>query len=132
MAFPLGNKPLPGYLRQVGDKIELCFDHTGPTSYTQFSTSTGLGGDSIVAATSGLNISGFDAVEILARDTTGQISATIIMGTAGYGNAVKSFQIMYISQVTATLGGQSQTSGSQIAASTNLSTFSWRIYAICV
>ena len=129
MAFALGNKVLPGYLRQVGDKIEIVFDHTGPTSYTQFSTSTGLGGEVIQA--SALGIGGFDFVEVT-RDTTGQVGVAVVMVTSGSGNAVKSFTLVYTALVTATVGGQSQTINTQIAAATNLSTFSWRIKALCV
>jgi|SRR5580765_766687 len=129
MAFALGNKILPGYLRQVGDKIEICFDHTGPTSYTQFSTTTGLGGEVIQA--SSLGIGGFDFVETM-RDTTGQVAIGVVMTGSGTGNAVKSFTLVYTALATATIGGQSQTINTQVATATNLSTLSWRIYAVCV
>jgi hypothetical protein len=129
MAFALGNKVLPGYLRQVGDKIEIVFDHTGPTSYTQFSTTTGLGGEVLLA--SSLGVGGFDFVEV-SRDTTGQISAGIALTASGTGNAVKQVSLIYVALATATMGGQSQTINTQVATATNLSTFSWRIKALCV
>jgi hypothetical protein len=131
MAFALGNKPLPGYPQQVGEKIEIVFDHTGPTSYTQFSSTTGLGGDVFQAATSGLNIGGFDFVEI-SRDSTGQVGAAVALVNSGTGNSVKSFTIIYTALATATIGGQSQTINTQIVAATNLSTLSWRVRALCV
>lgn len=128
MAFALGVKPLAGYPQPWGSKIVEQFDRTGPTSYTQF-TSPSTGGD--VMNASDIAQGGFERVA-LGTDTTGQISAVAIMNLGGYANAVPSVIIVYTSLVTATLGGQSQTAGSQIAASTNLSTFSWRGEAICV
>ena len=128
MAFALGNKPLPGYPMPLGDKIFHIFDHTGPASYTQFTTPA-TGGDVLKA--SSLSVGGFTEMKT-AIDTTGQIAAYAVMNLAGYANAVPSVILVYYSLVTATIGGQSQTIGTQIAASTNLSAISWRLNAICV
>ena len=128
MAFTTGNQVLPGYPQPWGDKNKVFFDHTGPASYTQFTTPT-TGGDVINAADIGQG--GFDNMDG-AVDTTGQIAAYPIMYLGGYGNAVPKVIIAYYALVTATLGGQSQVVGTQIAASTNLSTFSFRFDAVCV
>jgi hypothetical protein len=131
MAFNTGITILPGYPLQVGDKMLAIFDRTGPTSYTQYSTSTLLGGDILFANTGGMAFGGFDRI-ISSLDTTGQITCNTITTLGGYGNAVPQVTFKYVSNVTASLGGQSQTAGNEIAASTNLSTFSFRIEAYMV
>jgi len=125
MAFPIGISILPGYPNQVGAKNQIVFDRTGPTSYVRYVTgTTPVGGDTIKAQV-GLNFGGFDNMDDTV-DTTGQINALVIMDKAGFGNAVSQVTIKYIATVTATLGGQSQTANTEIAAGTNLSTFSFR------
>jgi len=131
MAFKLGIQVLPGYPNPVGEKWQLVFDRTGPTSYVRYVTgSTPTGGD-VILATPGLNMGGFDNVDDTA-DTTGQIDAYVVMDKGGNGNSVPQITIKYYSLVTATLGGQAQTLGQEIAAGTNLSTFSFRFYALMV
>jgi hypothetical protein len=130
MAFPLGIKVLPGYPQQVGAKNQIVFDRVGPTSYTRYVTGTTPTGGDTVKATS-LGFGGFDNVDDT-YDTTGQIQAAICMDLSGTGNAVPQITIKYYAAVTATLGGQSQTLGTEIAASTNLSTFSFRYEAYMV
>lgn len=125
MAFALGNKPLAGYPQPRGSKYKSIFDHTGPASYTQF-TSPSTGGDVINA--SDIGAGGIERIA-LGTDSLGKISSTVILNLAGYANAVPSVIITYTSLVTATLGGQSQTAGTQIAAATDLSGFSWRAEA---
>ncbi len=131
MAFQVGNLVLPGYPNQVGEKMQIVFDHTGPTSYVRYVSATKVGGDVIKATGGGLNLGGFDNIDDTA-DTTGQISAIVAMDLAGSGNSVPQVTIRYFSLVTATLGGQSQTLGTEIAAATNLSTFSFRFEAYMV
>lgn len=128
MAFALGVKPLAGYPQPWGTKIVLQFDRTGPTSYATF-TAPSTGGD--VMNASDIGVGGLERVS-LGIDTTGQIVAYAAANLSGYGNAIPSYIIYYTSLVTATLGGQAQTAGTQIASTTNLSTFSWRGEAICV
>jgi hypothetical protein len=132
MAFTTGNQNLPGYELPLGDKKLIVFDHTGPTSYTQFVPGSGVGGDVILASGSGLNFGGFDYLDADTADTTGQIQAFPVFYLGGYGNAVPQVSIRYFSLVTATLGGQAQTAGAEIVATTNLSTFSWRFRALAV
>jgi hypothetical protein len=125
MAFATGIKVLPGYPQQVGEKTQIIFDRTGPTSYVRYVTGAVPVGGDVILAQSGLNFGGFDNVDDTV-DTTGQISALVVMDQAGTGNAVKQITIKYVSQVTASLGGQSQTANVEIVAGTNLSTFSFR------
>jgi hypothetical protein len=133
VTIPAGVKPVAGYPLPLGDKILLVFDRPGPTSYTQWVASTQTGGDVITLAGQGpLNQGGFDYVDADLADTTGQIQVFPVMPAGGFGNATKSISLVYYSLVTATLGGQSQTAGTQIAANTNLSTFSWRLRALAV
>ena len=132
MAFTAGLKIVPGYPLQLADKFVIVFDRTGPTSYTQFVSSTGLGGDILKATGSGLNKGGFDYMDGDFLDTTGQVSVFPIVTLGGYGNAAPQVTLVYYSLVTATLGGVSQTANTQIAAATNLSTFSFRLRAFMV
>lgn len=131
MAVPLGNTILPGYELPLEDKKLITFDHAGPTSYTQFNSSTGAGGDVLAASGGGLNCGGFDSMAPVV-DSTGQIMAYPVFFLGGYGNAVPQVSIRYFSLVTATLGGQSQTAGAEIVATSNLSTFSWRLTTVAV
>ena len=131
MAFTVGKQNLPGYNEPWGEKIVQIYDATGPASYTTFVPSTGLGGDIDVMATNGLNIGGIDYVGPTV-DTTGQIICYPVFTQGGNGNAVGQYTKVFFSLVTATLGGQSQTAGAQIASTTNLSTFSWRFMLIGV
>lgn len=130
MAFTVGNKPAPGYPQPFGTKEMVEFDHTGPASYAAFTSPT-TGGEVLAANGNGLNMSGFDRVSG-GVDTTGQISVAVVPYLGGYGNAMPKVILVYTSLVTATLGGQAQTAGTQVVATTNLSTFSWRLEALCV
>jgi len=127
----LGIRVLPGYPNQIGEKMEVGFDRIGPASYTQFSTSLGTGGDVFLANGGGLNFGGFDNIDDTA-DNTGQIEAIVVLPLAGFGNAVPSATVKYVSLVTATLGGKAQTANSEIAAGTNLTGFSFRYYGVGV
>jgi hypothetical protein len=131
MAFTVGNTILPGYVMPLThSKYILHVDHTGPASYTQVVTgTTPTGGDRINA--SDLGMGGFDNCDTM-MDTTGQLYALIIPVGGGNGNAVPYVILKWFSAVTATLGGASQTAGSEVAAGTNLSTFSLRVEAIMV
>jgi hypothetical protein len=125
MAFKTGIQVLPGYPNYVGGKYQVIFDRTGPVSYTRYVTGTiPTGGDTLTAGPP-LNFGGFDNMDDTV-DTTGQVQANVIMDKGGNGNAVPQVTIKYYAVVTATLGGQAQTLGQEIAAGTNLSTFSFR------
>lgn len=127
------NTILPGYVMHLSNsKYILHFDHTGPASYVQVVTGNAAaitGGDQINAADLGMG--GFDNADAM-MDPTGQFYAQIIPQNGGNGNAVPSIVLRWFAAKTATIGGQSQTNGAEVAAGTNLSTFSLRVEAIMV
>ena len=131
MAFPTGNTILPGYVARLNNnKYIMHFDRTGPASYVRVVTgAVPTGGDLLNALDLGMG--GFDNLDTM-MDTTGQLYAQIIPLNGGNGNAVPSVILKWFSAVTATVGGQSQTLGTEVAAGTNLSTFSVRVEAIMV
>lgn len=118
------NIMLPGYEMPVGEKLMTTFDHFGPTSYSQAS------GDVINA--SDLGRGGFDYMQADMTDPTGQLIAYLVPTGAGGGNGIPSVKLLWYSLVTATVGGQAQTAGTQIVNTTNLSTFSLRLNALMV
>lgn len=129
----MSNTILPGYETPIGAKLFIIFDHYGPASYTQYSA--GSGGDAINA--SDLGRGGFDDLEADMTDPTGQLYAYVVPGSGaaanvGNGNAWPSAVVVWYSRVTATVGGQSQSAGTQVAASTNLSTFALRMRGMMV
>jgi hypothetical protein len=132
MAFKVGSQILPGYPMPVGEKYLVVLDRTGPASYTQFNTATGAGGDVLSAQGGPLNFGGFDYMDADASDTTGQIQVFPVYTKGGSGNAVPQVTLKYVSLVTATVGGQAQTAGAEVAAATNLSTLSFRLRALMV
>jgi hypothetical protein len=119
MAFPLGNRPLPGYPMPDGEKFIMVFDHTGPTSYTQFGS--GTGGDVIKASSLGLG--GFDTTIDVILDTTGTYSVQAVFTLAGYGNSVPQITLKWFTTAAQT---------TEVSAATNLSGVSIRISAIMV
>ena len=125
----MANTILPGYEMPVGIKKLVVFDHTGPTSYTQFS-SPSTGGDVVNA--SDLGEGGFDFLDSDMTDVNGQVYVQVQPINGGNGNAIPSVRLIWYSLVTATIGGQSQTANTQIAASTNLSAITIRLRAMCV
>jgi hypothetical protein len=130
MAFALGITPVPGYPQPWGTKYVQEIDRTGPSSYTQVVTgTTPSGGDKLNASDIGMG--GIEHVDP-DFDSTGQIVCDAIIVGSGNGNAVPYAILIYTSNVSATLGGQVQTAGTQIVAGTNLSTFSFRIRVTAV
>jgi hypothetical protein len=119
MAFSKGNTILPGYPMPFGEKYLVIFDHTGPTSYTQFGS--GTGGDIIKA--SSLGMGGFDMVIEVTLDTTGVDSVQEVLTLAGYGNAVPQVTLKWFTSAAQT---------TEQSASANLSTISVRIAAVMV
>jgi len=121
MAFPIGNT-LVSYV-QMGNKILVTIDHTGPANYQQSV------GDVINA--SDLGVGGFEMVNNSA-DTTTQFEGYAELSSGGYGNVVSSFELSWFALMTATIGGQAQTLGTEAVNGTNLSTFSMRLQLWCV
>lgn len=127
-----GNIVLAGYPTPVGDKNVTIFDHPGPSSYSQAGNSgvVSSGGDVINALDIGMG--GFDIFEADTFDSTGQLYAEVILTNGNNGNAIPSVRLLWYSRVTATVGGQAQTANTEVAASTNLSTFFLRCRATSV
>lgn len=125
----MANTIVAGYISQLANKLLTVFDHSGPTSYTQAGIAGVIssGGDVINAADVGMG--GFDTFETDMIDSTGQLFAIPIMTNGGSGNAVPSVRLVWYSRVTATVGGQAQTAQTEVAATTNLSTFNLRCRA---
>ena len=125
----MANLVLPGYMAQVGGKNVVAFDHSGPSSYSQAGIAGVIssGGDVINASDIGMGC--FDTFEADAVDSTGQLFCEVQMIAGNAGNAIPSVRLIWYSRVTATVGGQAQTANSEVAASTNLSTFFLRCRA---
>lgn len=120
----MANQFLPGYQSRVGAKIYSIFDHSGPASYTQVTPgTTPVGGDLVNAIDLGMG--GIERFES-GLDTTAQWSVSAIPVSGGFGNAIPTVRLKWTALVTATVGGQAQTAGSEAAAATNLSTFNIR------
>jgi len=125
MAFTAGVKILPGYPVQMGPKMIVVFDIIGPSSYSR---TTGI----VLSATAGgLNLGGFDFGQATS-DTQNLFDLQVQMNLGGYGNSVPSIILRPVSITTGSVGGQSQTAGTEAATSTNLSTFSWRVQVVMV
>src|SRR5712672_1081935 len=105
----MANKILPGYIMQVGSKLEVVIDHDGPASYANVVVNAGLG-DVINAADLGMG--GFEDVNVdgLSSDGLNYVYATPVNG--GSGNAVPSIQLRWIVLATS----------AEVANAVNLST----------
>ena len=119
MAFPTSKQILPGYNSPVGDKYLVIFDTVGPASYSR---TTGF----VITAAS-LGMGGFDYV-VCSCDSGNNFDVCVQFNLGGIGNAVPSIILRPIANATATVGGQSQTAGTEAAASTNLSALSFRLF----
>lgn len=126
----MANRILPGYSTPMGDKILIHLDHDGPSSYTRVTVGTTPTGADIINA-SDIGVGGFDNLDGM-TDSTGRFYILAIPIGGGGGNAVTQIMLVWFSLVTATVGGQSQTANTEVAAGTNLSAFSVRVQAICV
>jgi hypothetical protein len=126
----MANTILPGYMAPIGDKYWIHFDHNGPASYVQHVAGTTPTGGDIINA-SDLGVGGFDNMDTM-MDSTGRFYGIPLPIGGGNGNAVTQVMIVWYSAVTATVGGQAQTAGSEVVAGTNLSTFSLRVEAIAI
>ena len=121
MAFTLGNQIVSNI--QVGPKMLITFDHTGPASYSQSTGDVVNGSD--------LGVGGFEFPDAGA-DTTNQFQGLWQLSQAGIGNGVPSAILRWYALKTGSIGGQSQTAGTEAAVGTNLSTFSLRAQIFCV
>ena len=105
-----------GWADTFGGKGYAPVDYKGSTSYVQ-------GGDSINPAIFGLQT-------ILTLIASADQKAKFQAIPLPVQNGISPWQLMYVSTTTGTVGGQSQTAGTEAAAGTNLSGFTVRLSAI--
>lgn len=118
MAQATGNtKPILGSVDTFGGHFYSPLDYAGSSVYVQ-------GGDSISPASFGM----YNNIQTLIAgiDQSGKWRVF----PRALSNGVTQWQLVWISMVTATVGGQAQTAGLEAVAGTNLSTFTVRLSAI--
>lgn len=119
MAQGIGTtKPILGSVDTFGGHFWSPLGYSGPASYVQ-------GGDSISPQSFGFNNSIFTLVGSV--DGTATVEAVPLALSVG-PNPV--WRILWRALTTATVGGQAQTAGKEIAAGTNLSGFTVMLSAI--
>ena len=126
-------KTLDGYPQPIGYSKVSVFPHLGPASYVVVAPVAGTipmpGGDTVAAGEAGLKQ--FDLVDGGISDDgcwrVDPIPVTITNPTSGVTSGIPSttYKLKWTCLVTATIGGQNQTAGSEAVAATNLS-------AVCV
>jgi hypothetical protein len=131
-------RPIDGYPTSWGSNRVAVFGHAGPASYTQVTALAGTvpisaGGDTVQAVEAGMKY--LDFLVALDESDDGAFtveaipnSVTSLTGAPGTPN--KSFHLRWISRVTALVGGQNQTAGSEAVAATNLSGETIRLLAV--
>lgn len=107
--------PISTYERKLAPAGDVTFCWVrwqGPASYTQMTFNPVAGGDQVNAQAFGISV-----LELVwpTNSLTGNFSVV------QYRISDKLWALKWISNVTATVGGQSQTAGSEAAAGTNLS-----------
>lgn len=126
-------RPLDSYPDAWGAHRSSVFPHAGPTSYTQVTITPGTvpatGGDTVQAIEAGFKY--FDVVVGgMTDDGAFYVQAIPTTVTNIVGGPSLTYKLRWIAQKTATYGGQAQTAGSEAAATTNLSTFTVRLFAV--
>ena len=126
-------RPLDGYPTPFGSSKISIFPHNGPASYVQVTATAGTvpvtGGDTVSASEAGLKY--FDDVDGGPTDDGAfMVEAIPTTITNIVGGPSTTFKLRWISRVTATVGGQAQTSGNEVVAGTNLSAEIVRLQAI--
>lgn len=109
-------KAIIGLNQTFGGLFWAPIDYSGSSSYVQ-------GGDSISPQSFGFNSTIWDLVTSCDQSNKFSVEARPL------NNGVTQWQLVWIALVTATVGGQSQTAGTEAAAGTNLSTFTVRLCA---
>ena len=110
--------PILGVSDVFGGHYYSPLDYAGSASYVQ-------GGDSIGATSFGFNSSIQTLIGSMDQSNKFRVEPRAL--TSGIQTT---WQLVWISLTTATVGGQSQTAGTEAAAGTNLSTFTARLSAI--
>ncbi len=126
-------KRMADYPDSFGAHKGTVFGHSGPSSYTRVTVGPLAGGDTVTAAEGGIKF--FDIVCPTGLADSGQF---YVRGVPPVGNPstnvqaahAASWKLQWISNVTATVGGQSQTAGTEAASGTDLSTQTIRLFAL--
>lgn len=115
--------PQTGYPTIIGDHKLSVFPHSGPSSYVRITFAPLANGDIVRVAEAGLKF--FDKVENGVTDSgnfsVAAMPAAANPSTSKNGASGATYVLRWTALRTATIGGQSQTAGSEAAASTNLS-----------
>ena len=110
----MANRILPGYLTQLGNKLEMLFDHDGPVSYVNTGTFN-TSGDIVNA--SDLGIGGIESLNVDGISSDGLNYAYIEYRNGGNGNAIPLVAIHWFVLAT----------NVEVANAVNLSTKSLRL-----
>lgn len=125
-------RPLDGYPTSFGNQRACVCGVVGPTSYTVITAgSTPSGGQVVQAVTFGLKF--LDHVVGGETDSARFFVECIpVVPTRGapQNSAGATYRLRWISRVTATVGGQAQTAGTEAVAATNLSGETIRLRAL--
>ena len=126
-------RPFDGYPDSFGAKRFSVFPHAGPSSYTVVTAVAGTvpatGGDTVSGPEAGLKY--FDRV-IGGVTDDGAFTVIAIPVTVSniVGGPSTTFILKWVSNVTATVGGQAQTAGAEAVATTDLSAEIVRLEAV--
>lgn len=118
-------RPLDGYPTSWGSSRASVVPHAGPSSYTQVTVGTApavaTGGDTMQAVAAGMKYIDFIGVGV--TDTGNFRVEGIPKARSGLnsGQQTTTYTLRWIACRTASIGGQSQTVGTEAAASTDLS-----------
>ncbi len=126
-------RPFDGYPDSWGAKRSSVFPHAGPASYTQVTATAGTvpvtGGDTVSGPEAGMKY--FDLiVGGITDDGAFLVEAIPVTVSTIVGGPSQTYKLRWISRVTATVGGQSQTAGAEATAATDLSGETVRLLAI--
>ncbi len=127
-------RPLDGYPGSWGYQKVAVFPHPGPASYVPITATAGTipatGGDTVQAIEAGLKF--FDKVDGGYTDDGcfSVVAIPVSSSAAQPGAPTTTMRLKWIAQVTATIGGQAQTAGSEAVAGTNLSAETVRLLGI--
>ncbi len=128
------SRPLDGYPNPIGAHVESVFPHAGPASYTQIVLGTAptpaTGGDTVQAREAGYKL--FESISPALTDSGNYLVLPIPINKSAVnpGQQSATYRLKWVAQVTATLGGQSQTINTDAAAATNLSAEVVRLRAV--
>lgn len=133
-----------GYPDSFGSKKASIFPHVGPASYVQVVAVAGTvpisaGGDTVQALEGGMKNLDFlvggetddgafvvEAIPVTVSNPSGTSSSALS------GIPSTTYKLRWISKVTATVGGQNQTAGSEAVAATDLSGECVRLFGLGV